>query len=190
MNIKKELLEWGKSILTALVIYFVVQFFFMTTTVYSISMFDTLVEGDRLVLQKMGDVERGDIVSFETDMMLMERDLEKLNVIQRIMAKIHPNKNLIKRVIALPGDTVELSGGRVWVNGHLLDETYVHTVAPETMGPIVIPEGQYFMMGDNRLHSQDSRSTRVGFISESAIQGKAIFRFWPMDRIGALEESN
>lgn len=82
---KKEIIEWIKAIGFALVIFFILNIFISTTTVYNTSMLPTLIEGDRLVLLRSQSVEKGDIVSFESDMTLSQRDIESLNIIQRFM---------------------------------------------------------------------------------------------------------
>ncbi|NBV43246.1 signal peptidase I, partial [bacterium] len=99
----------------------------------------------------------------------------------------------IKRLIGLPGDTVEVIPGEgVWVNGKKLDEPYVNEIGatctlvkPEPYcGPIKIPAGQYYMMGDNRNQSLDSRYW--GFARDERVIGRAVFRIWPLNRLGSL----
>lgn len=182
---KKEIIEWIKAIGFALVIFFIINIFISTTTVYNTSMFPTLIEGDRLVLLRSQDVEKGDIVSFESDMTLSKRDIESLNIIQRLMVNESTKKNLIKRVIAVPGDSIEIKDGVVFVNDEILEEPYINTVTTKDVDKTVIPDGTYFMMGDNRYVSLDSRD--LGPIEGDRIIGKVLVRFFPINRMGAVD---
>jgi len=182
---KREIIEWIKAIGFALIIFFVINIFISTTTVYNTSMFSTLIEGDRLVLLRSQDVEHGDIVSFESDMTLSKKDIASLNIIQRFMVSEDTKKNLIKRVIAVPGDSIEIRGGVVWVNDEIIDESYINTVTNKEVEHMVIPEGTYFMMGDNRYVSLDSRD--LGPIEGERIIGKVLVRFFPLNRIGTVD---
>ena len=96
------------------------------------------------------------------------------------------SKSFIKRVIGLPGETVEIRRGRVYVNGHILDEPYVPAQFADgsTQGPFMVPENQYFVMGDHRASSNDSRV--FGPVPLDAIYGKAVFAYWPVERFGAI----
>ncbi len=183
-SIKQEILEWVKSLLIAFVLFFIINFFISTTTVYSTSMFPTLIEGDRLLLHKTHNIQRGDIVSFESDLTLTERDIETLNFIQKFMVNTQTKKNLIKRVIAVPGDKIDIENGVVFINDKKLDEPYISTIAGDTLHVGVLPEGQYFMMGDNRAGSLDSR--KLGPVNGDRIIGKTVLRFYPFDRFGTV----
>ncbi len=182
---KKEIIEWIKAIGFALVIFFILNIFISTTTVYNTSMFPTLIEGDRLVLMRSQNVEKGDIVSFESDMTLSKNDIASLNIIQRFMVNEDTKKNLIKRVIAVPGDFIEVKDGVVFVNDEILEEPYINTVTNQEVERYMIPEGTYFMMGDNRYVSLDSR--QLGPIEGDRIIGKAVLRFFPINRMGTVE---
>jgi len=182
---KREIIEWIKAIGFALVIFFIINIFISTTTVYNTSMFPTLIEGDRLVLLRSQDVEKGDIVSFESDMTLSKKDIETLNVIQRMMVNEDTKKNLIKRVIAVPGDTIKIESGVVWVNDEIVDEPYINTVTNHEVELTTIPEGTYFMMGDNRYVSLDSR--QLGPIEGDRMIGKVLVRFFPLNRMGTVD---
>lgn len=181
---KKEIIEWIKTIATALVIAFTITFFVTPLEVHSVSMNPTLVEHDYLILRNTHRVERGDIVSFKTDIEYTDAELQQFNFIQRL--RQGKTKNLIKRVIALPGDGLMIRGGRVYVNGEELKEDYIN--GEYTAGDIDIdriPEGKIFVMGDNRDNSLDSRS--FGFVDMEMIQGKAVFRVLPVEKIGKLD---
>ncbi|MBN2259028.1 MAG: signal peptidase I [Clostridiales bacterium] len=176
----KEIIEWIKSIAFALVIVFIFNIFFGITTVYNTSMVPTLVEGNMLIITKISKIEFGDVVTFKTDITLTQNDIETLSPIKRLFVSENTTKNLIKRVIGLPGDKIEIRDGKVYVNNLKLEEPYINTV---TNGDILIeeiPAGKYFVMGDNRAVSLDSRSDFIGLIDEERIIGKAFFRFWPI----------
>ncbi|SCZ79224.1 signal peptidase I [Acidaminobacter hydrogenoformans] len=183
---KNEIFEWLKSFAVAIIIVLVFNVFFATTVVYSTSMYPTLIEKDILLLRRSSDVKSGDIVSFRTDLTLSENDIASLNPIQKIFASVNPGKNLIKRVIGLPGDTIDIVGGEVYINGEKLQETYVSSNTNGDVHIKSIPDGKYFLMGDNRAVSLDSRDSQVGLIDGEKIIGKAIFRLYPLTRFGDM----
>lgn len=124
------------------------------------SMEPTLTEGDIVVLVKTVDPERGDLCAFS-----------------------YSNKILIKRVIGLPGDYIEIDGdGNVFVNGEMIDEPYVTNKALgecDVEFPYQVPENQFFMLGDQRDTSIDSRSSVIGCVTDDQMVGKIIWRIWP-----------
>lgn len=181
-NVKHEVLEWVQAILITLVIFLIYNFFFATTTVYNTSMYPTLVEKDMLFMVKLGKIEQGDIISFKSELTLSKSDYESLNVIQKLLHKEGERKNLIKRVIAGPNDSIEIENGVVKVNGVVIDEPYISTPTNKNVALQTVPEGKYFVMGDNRSVSYDSRD--LGFVSQDDIIGKVIFRFMPLNKIG------
>lgn len=183
-HLKKELLEWGQAILITVVIFLIYNYFFATTTVYNTSMYPTIVEKDMLFMSKVGGVERGDIASYKSHLTLTAGDYADLNFIQKLLHKEGERKNLIKRVIAIPGDTIEIYDGTVYLNGEALNEPYVSSYITGTLEKQTLPEGKYFMMGDNRSASQDSRS--LGYVDEEDLIGKVLFRFMPLKRIGKV----
>ncbi len=133
-------------------------------------------DNDRLLINKLaydlGDPKRGDIALFEDQ-----------------QPRVPPEDPLIKRVVGLPGETLEIRGGKVFVDGDPLNEPYVENdpCAPGyprtcSFGPVTVPEGHYFMMGDNRTHSVDSRF--FGPIPRDEVIGEALVRFWPVNRAG------
>lgn len=125
------------------------------------SMEPTLTEGDIVVLVKTADPDRGDLCAFS-----------------------YSNKILIKRVIGLPGDCIEIDGdGNVYVNGTYIDEPYVTEKALgecDIEFPFQVPENQFFMLGDRRETSVDSRSTVIGCVTDDQMVGKIIWRIWPL----------
>ncbi len=183
-NVKKELLEWTQTILITLVIFLVYNYFFVTTTVYNTSMYPTVVEKDVLFLVKIGSIERGDIVSFKSHLTVTALDYEGLTFLQKLVHKEGDRKNLIKRVIAGPGDSIEIKDGQVFVNNTLLDEPYISTATTKNVDFQIIPEGKYFMMGDNRSSSLDSRD--LGFVDEEDLVGKVLFRMMPLNKFGKV----
>ncbi|MCD8118474.1 MAG: signal peptidase I [Lachnospiraceae bacterium] len=131
------------------------------------SMEPTLSDGDVIVLFKSGSFKTGDLVGF-----------------------YYQNKLLLKRVIAGPGDVVDIDEeGNVYVNEELLNEPYV---TDKTLGesdldyPYQVPDGRYFVMGDNRETSIDSRSSAIGCIETEQIVGKVVLRVWPLEKISFL----
>jgi signal peptidase I len=186
---KSTLREYFESIVIAVILAlfirtFVVQAFKIPTG----SMENNLLIGDHLLVNKfvfgptaspvertllpVGTVHRGDVVVFKFP--------------------VEPERDFIKRVIGLPGDTLELREKRVYINGSPLEEPYVHFLEPpsgdpsmheftssdlrERYGPVTVPPNQYFVMGDNRDNSQDSRYW--GFLPRDYIKGKALLIYW------------
>ena len=137
------------------------------------SMQPTLAVGDRLVVEKLSyDIHpprRGDIVVFKAPLALVEQTLKD---------------DLIKRVIGVPGDVIEMSHGQVSVNGQILSEPYVAAQGDYGYGPVTVPPGQYFVLGDNRNHSYDSHYW--GFVPKKDIIGHATFRLSPIAHVGQL----
>lgn len=135
--------------------------------IYGNSMTPTLEDGDILFAVKTSEFEPGDIIAF-----------------------YYNNKILIKRVIAKPGEWVDIDeNGTVSVNGKVLDEPYLTERAYGDCNiefPYQVPDGRFFVMGDHRATSVDSRNTAVGCVAQEQIVGKNVFRIWPLDHIGPL----
>ncbi|MCL2835234.1 MAG: signal peptidase I, partial [Defluviitaleaceae bacterium] len=139
----------------------------VNATVPSGSMLNTIQEESRIVAFRLSylfsEPERLDVIVFK-----YPDNEEKLYV---------------KRIIGLPGDYVEIKSGKVFINGtELEDETYISSVKVENMGPFIVPEDSYFMLGDNRRNSEDSRSWRNTFVEKDKILGKVIFSYFPSIR--------
>jgi len=96
----------------------------------------------------------------------------------------HATEDFIKRVVGLPGDTLEIRNHTTYVNGQALNEPYVTDKSKNDFGPVVVPADSVFVMGDNRNNSDDSRVW--GFLPMQNITGRSLFRYWPLDQIGAL----
>ncbi|MDD2205923.1 MAG: signal peptidase I [Aminobacterium sp.] len=93
-------------------------------------------------------------------------------------------KDFVKRIIGLPGETIEIRDGVVYVNGEPLQEPYIQNHDSVSMNSITVPQDHYFMLGDNRPNSWDGRYWEHQFVSKEALRGPAFFRFWPLPRVG------
>ncbi|ABA20555.1 signal peptidase I, Serine peptidase, MEROPS family S26A [Trichormus variabilis ATCC 29413] len=139
------------------------------------SMVPTLYEGDRLVVEKVSynfqQPTTGDIVVFQPPAELQRRGYPK-------------DQAFIKRVIATPGEIISVNNGKVYLNGKALPEDYIAEPPNQPFPPVKVPDNQFFVMGDNRNNSNDSRYW--GFLPKENIIGRAVFRFWPLDRLGII----
>lgn len=161
-----------KELVIAVAIAIVIMQFIKPTIVKETSMQPTLFENDYLLLNRQaynfGEPERGDIIVFHTDL-TTESGAEKM---------------LVKRVIGLPGETITVSGGQVYVDGEVLEEDYIKDGYTDGfVENYVIPEGELYVMGDNRLVSIDSRTESVGSIAIDSVLGKAFIRLYPFNQI-------
>ena len=166
-----EIKDWVVSILIAIVLAMFIRYFIVELyLVEGPSMRPTLLHGERLVVNKFiyyfKTPQRGEIIVFR-----YPRD---------------PSRDFIKRVIGVPGDTVEVRDGKVFRNGEQLDESYTLEVTRGGMPTSKVPEGHLFVMGDNRNNSEDSRSRAVGFVPYEMVKGKAVMVFWPLDQTKTL----
>jgi signal peptidase I len=166
-------LSWLRDLLLSVVIAVVViLFLYQPVKVEGTSMMPSLLDQERIFINKfvyrfgMADIGRGDTVVF--------------------WFPGDPTKSYIKRVIGVPGDSVEVSDGAVFVNGRALGEPYVpeeyrdHVSMPRK----IVPQDEYFVLGDHRSSSNDSRTW--GTVPRRYIYGKAVFVYWPLDRLGVL----
>ena len=163
-----------KDVIIACIIALVISAFVRPTIVQETSMEPTVEPKDYLLMSRQayrfGDLERGDIVIFKSDLKLDEEH----------------NKLLIKRVIALPGDTVAIHDGEVYLNGEMLNEPYIaEGGTPGYLEDTTLGDNEVFVMGDHREVSVDSRS--FGPIDQDTIVGQAVFRLWPISGFGSLD---
>ena len=190
LNVKKaqeknEFLEWAKAIGIAILFTYGVRFFLFTPIVVDgASMMPTFENGDRVVVNKIGpelmDYERFDVIVFETT----------------------EDTNYIKRIIGIPGDLIAYENDQLFINGEKYEEPYLEeykkalidngTLTGDftlegNLGEITVPDGHFFVLGDNRRHSTDSRDPRVGFVSEDKILGTAKAVFLPLDNFKIIK---
>ncbi len=155
-------------IVIAAVVVLISNFLLPVLRIYGSSMTPTLVNGNVVVSVRNGDYERGDIIAF-----------------------YYNNKILVKRVIGLPGEWIDIDEtGKVYINDELLEEPYLEETALGECDielPYQVPEGRYFVMGDHRSVSSDSRNSQVGCVSEEQIVGELVFRIWPLNELGLIE---
>ncbi|MBA1334441.1 MAG: Signal peptidase I [Firmicutes bacterium] len=171
-KLKAEIVEWIKYIVFAVAVAILIRsFIFMTVKVPTGSMYPTIKEGDVLLVNRLvyrfGPLERGDIVVFRLP--------------------DNPKELYIKRLIGLGGETVDISDNTVFIDGNPLEEGYVKVVMEGSFGPYSVPAEHYFMMGDNRNNSRDSRYWNNKFVPRSQVIGKAFFVLWPINRFGVLK---
>lgn len=176
-------------VVAVLIKTFLVQAFFIPSG----SMHDTLLEGDRVMVNKLayrfGDPGRGDVIVFDNPQNADDEGETIFGALVRHVAESlglsSPDSALIKRIVAVGGETIEIRQNRVLVDGVALDEPYLKEgFRMARYGPFVVPEGHVFVMGDNRSSSTDSRV--FGAIPEGSIVGKAFVRVWPPSRWGGL----
>lgn len=164
-------------VLVILAAYLIVTFVGQRTEVNGSSMENTLDNGDNLIVDKisyrLGSPKRFDVVVFPYPQ--------------------NPSTYFIKRVIGLPGETVQIdSSGKIYINGQVLEENFGREVISNpglAQEPIKLGEDQYFVLGDNRNNSMDSRDSRVGLISGKSMVGKAFLRIWPLNKFGLVRHS-
>ena len=175
VDMKKEILSWVFYIAFVLVLtWVIITFVGQRTRVDGRSMMNTLHDGDNLIVEKLSyrfsDPKRFDIIVFPPT---------------------GKKEYYIKRIIGLPGETVQIDeNGNIYINGELLEENYgAETIQNpgRAINPITLGEDEYFVMGDNRNNSKDSRSEEVGNVKRSQIIGRAWLRIWPLNKFGLLK---
>ncbi|MEY9974846.1 signal peptidase I [Lysinibacillus sp. RC46] len=178
-----EFVEWVKAIVFALLVAFLIKYFLFTPVlVKGVSMEPTLVDHDRVIVNKIGpkfkSIDRFDIV-----------------VINNILIN-NEEENIIKRVIGLPGDKIEYKDDQLYINGEKYSEPYLDQykkvlkdpgsltydfTLDQDLGETSVPEGYYFVLGDNRRKSNDSRNPELGFIPKEKIMGTTSIICWPIE---------
>jgi signal peptidase I len=181
-------------ILTALILALIIKaFLFQAFFIPSGSMEPTLMPGDRVLVNKVPfyfhDPHRGEIIVFENPDPSADADRGVVGgfvhwLAQGLGFSTNPDEDFIKRVIGLPGDTVQAKDGYVYVNGQKLDEPYL-TQKTRDFDPVKVPPDSLFVMGDNRRASNDSRFG-LGFVPIGKVVGKAFVKIWPPGRMGLL----
>ena len=171
---RRELRDWARDLVAALGLAMVIiVFFYQPVKVEGTSMAPLISDQERIFINKFvyrfEPIERGDVVVF--------------------WYPLDRSKSFIKRVVGLPGDMVNIREGHVYINGQVLEEPYVPPRYEDFSGygPARIPPGQYFVLGDHRISSNDSRI--FGTVPASYIYGKAVFAYWPVTQFGAISAS-
>lgn len=164
--VKSALIEIAYILVAALAIFILFQFTLQNSIVDGTSMAPNMMDGDRLLVSKVaytfGEPERGDIIVFPSP--------------------YDDGREFIKRIIGMPGETVQVTEGYIYIDGQLLDEPYIVNRDNKTIGPITVPEDEYYVRGDNRPVSLDS--SQGWTITREDIHGKAWVIFWPLGSFG------
>jgi signal peptidase I len=170
-SLRNEIRVWTRDLLIAIGLALVIiVFLYQPVKVEGTSMAPLLSDQERIFINKFvyhfEPIERGDVVVF--------------------WYPLDRSKSFIKRVVGLPGEKVEIRQGIVYVNGHAISEPYVPPQYEDIsdFGPIRVPRNSYFVMGDHRISSNDSRV--FGPVASKYIYGRAVFAYWPMDHFGSL----
>ncbi len=168
---RRELLEWGKALLVAFALALVIRSFLLQPYwVLGRSMLPTLHDGERVFLNRLvynlKTPVRGDVVVI---LPLPDEDI-----------------SIIKRVIGLPGESVEIRDGSVWIDGQRLLEPYLEGGTEGSYGPVEVPPDHVFVLGDNRQESRDSRFASIGFVEYERLAGKAILIYWPLTQLRTI----
>lgn len=173
---KKEnkIVEWAKTILIPIIIAILILQVVRPTLVQQHSMLPTVEPNDYLIVYKLaykiGEPKDGDIIVFHSEL----KDASD------------NDKYLIKRIIAVGGETIEIKDGAVYVDGVQQYEPFINgDYTPGDVEAQEVPEGYLFVMGDNRGNSTDSRDPRVGFVDEDQVMGKVVVRLFPFNKIGS-----
>jgi signal peptidase I len=164
--------EWLFAVGVALIVYFILSSYVIRiASVDGNSMEPTLIHRDLVILSKIsyiaGEPRPGDIVAFPY--------------------KENPSEYYIKRIVGLPGDVIDIDGRMFYINGEPLEDDFSSEpiIAGGDAGfPLTVPDGYYFVLGDNRNSSKDSRYSSVGCIPKKEMVGKVVLRFWPPSRFG------
>lgn len=206
----KNILEWIYCIIIAVVLALLFRFYIGTPTIVKqVSMKPTLEQNQRLWLNRWGRTtktlpNRGDIITFEEPIKISynESEIDLKNPVAQFeqrqgwdwfvnnFLEMGSKRSYIKRVIALPGEHVEIKSGKVYINGKEFQENYLQAgIVTDVVGTgfsdFIVPENCVFAMGDNRNHSTDCRS--FGCVPLEKIESTVAFRFWPFDKFGAID---
>ena len=187
-SLVKETINILLSVLVAYILFILIRtFLFFPFQVVGDSMKPTLLNGDRLILNRLAQIDRFDVVVFPAPDEEVSQDQEEY----------------VKRIIGIPGDEIKYKQDSLYINGEMVHEKYLEPIKemnnsiqitpdfslediPNSVSQVV-PDDMYLVLGDNRIVSKDSRS--FGFVPIDEIEGSASLRIWPLDRIGFLEEN-
>ncbi len=205
----KEILEWAYCIIIALVLAMLFRYFIGTPTIVKMeSMYPTLIQNERLWLNRWGRTtktlpKRGEIITFEepAELEYSSSEIDESNPIAQYEERTGLDRfvkefleigkrSYIKRVIALPGEHVQIKDGKVYINDQELEEPYLQSgIVTDVIGTgfddFVVPENSVFAMGDNRNHSTDCRA--FGCIPLEKIESTVAIRIWPLNKWGKVE---
>lgn len=161
-TITKEIFDWVKTIAIAVVVALLIRSFVFTPSIVPTgSMIPTIQINDIIIVLKFSywfkPIERGDIIVFRSP--------------------YQKNLQLVKRVVAMGGETVHIKNGKLYINGKLQKEPYVYEEMEEDFGPYTVPKDGYFVMGDNRNDSYDARKWQQKYITKDMVIGEAVYRF-------------
>ena len=166
--------DYAKTFLIIFLVVFALnKLVYINAVIPSESMQTTIMKGDRIIGSRLAykskDPQRFDIVIFKYP--------------------DDPSQLFVKRVIGLPGETVNIVDGKVYINNseEPLDDSFCPETPEGSFGPYTVPEGCYFMLGDNRNHSMDSRYWQNPFVEEDAIEAEVAVRYWPLNKIGTVK---
>ena len=173
-SIMKEMMSWIFYIAVVVgLTYLIITYVGVRTRVSGESMMPTLKSGDQLIVDKLSyhfkEPKRYEVIVFPY--------------------KYEENTYFIKRIIGLPGETVQIKDGYVYIDGEMLDEKFGAEVMQEAgiaSEPITLGEEEYFVLGDNRNHSSDSRVPNVGVLKREDLMGRAWVRIWPLNSLGVI----
>lgn len=170
-KVKREIIEWAKAIAVACVIGLLIFFLARPSFIVGSSMLPTFEEGDMVLVERLSQFlsppKVGDVVVAQSHIRLDEKH----------------DKVIIKRVIGLPGDHIIITEGSVYVNGQEIDDSYTYEKITDGEIDAVVPDKHIFLLGDNRLNSNDSRSAEVGMVPMADLRGKVWLRLWPLNKI-------
>jgi signal peptidase I len=162
--VKAQILEYVESFVTAAILAAVIIIFIgQNFLVQGSSMEPNFHDRERLFVEKISyrfrEPQRGEVVVFKYP--------------------AHPRRKFIKRVVGVPGDEIKIRDTKVYINGVQLEEDYLDSITYGEFGPVYVPPGHVFVLGDNRNNSEDSRFSDVGFVPFENVVGRACFRWWP-----------
>jgi signal peptidase I len=174
----KTIFEFSKTIIIALIIALLITTFIKPTLVKGYSMYPTIEPYNYLIVNRIpyitGKPSHGDIIVFKA----------------HVYSDTGEEKDLIKRIIGVEGDVIEIKDGVVYRNGEALEEDYIYGgITPGDMAPFTVDEGYVFVMGDNRQNSLDSRDPSVGEVAVSDVLGRVDLRLFPFDQIGLINNN-